>query len=246
MAKVVIITQARLQSSRLPEKILKNINGKSLLEIHLARLKKSKYGENLLVATTKEKDINKVIQIANKKGVMCFQGSMEDVLDRFYKAALTSKPDYVVRVTSDCPLLDSKLLDKVIEEALNQDLDYTSNTLLETYPDGQDVEVIKWLALKSAWQNAQSRHEREHVTPYIINNSTFKGKNNFTSLNFTHHQNFNHIRMTVDEAADFEAIKILIENLGDNMDWLSYTKFIEQNLTQFANQKIIRNEGSKM
>ena len=177
MDEVIIITQARLKSKRLDRKILKVIDGKSLLEIHLERLKKSKYSDNLIVATTYEDKIEIVLDILKNLNIPFFQGSMEDVLDRFYNAANKYNPSYVVRVTTDCPLIDPNLLDEIIDYVLDKEIDYGSNTLVEAFPDGQDVEVIKWSALKYAWHNANSKNEREHVSPFIRKNSTFLEEN---------------------------------------------------------------------
>lgn len=246
MDEVIIITQARLKSKRLDRKILKVIDGKSLLEIHLERLKKSKYSDNLIVATTYEDKIEIVLDILKNLNIPFFQGSMEDVLDRFYNAANKYNPSYVVRVTTDCPLIDPNLLDEIIDYVLDKEIDYGSNTLVEAFPDGQDVEVIKWSALKYAWHNANSKNEREHVSPFIRKNSTFFGGKIFTSENFDCKYNFNKVRMTVDQIEDFEAIETLINKLGCNLDWLSYTKYILENPNLFSNQKIIRNEGSKI
>ena len=245
MAKVVIVTQARLESSRFKEKILKRINGKTLLQIHLERLKKSTFSENLIVATTFEEKIDSLINITKALGVKHFQGSTNDILDRFYQATSSLKPDFVVRVTSDCPLIDPVLIDNIIKFSKKHDQDYVSNTLIEAYPDGQDIEVIKWSAFKKAWECAETSFDREHVTPFIKSQSTFFGNKRFTSLNYDCKKNYNHIRMTVDEVLDFEAIKIIIDNLGDDKNWLVYTNFIIQNKGLFKNQQIIRNEGSK-
>jgi len=245
MGGVIIITQARLNSSRFPKKILQKIKGQTLIEIHLDRLSKSKYSDNLTVATTYEDEIEELLDILNKKEIRFFQGSTTDVLDRYYNAAKDLKPDFIVRVTSDCPLIDPKLLDQIIDFALEQDLDYVSNILLEKFPDGQDVEVIKWSALSDAWRKTLTNYDREHVTPYIKKNSTFLGGTKYTSKNFDCKQNYNHIRMTVDEFIDYDAINRLIESLGLNSDWLAYTNYIIKNPHFFKNQKIIRNQGSK-
>ena len=244
MAKIVIITQARLQSSRFPQKVLKKIGDKSLLQIHLERLKKSKYGSNLVVATTFEEGIEELLNIIKNLNIYYFQGSTENVLNRFYKAAKSHKPDFVVRVTSDCPLIDPILVDEIIEYALSIKKDYVSNTLVEAFPDGQDIEVFKFKSLETAWKKATSKHEREHVTPYIRNNSTFFRGNEFTSENFQSKEDLNHIRMTVDELSDFEAITTLVNQLGTDKDWKAFKNFITQNPSLFKNQGIIRNEGS--
>lgn len=221
------------------------INGESLLQIHLKRLIKSKHYKNLVVATTMEKGSQNIITILKRMSIKYYQGSTQDVLDRFYRASLPYSPDYVVRVTSDCPLIDANLMDEIIDYAIGKKVDYVSNNLIEEFPDGQDVEIISLKALQHAWEKAESVHDREHVTPYIKNNSTFFGHNLFTSEHFHCSQNYNHIRMTVDEYTDYEAIKILINKVGFGRDWWTYTKFIEDNQNLFKNQQIIRNEGSK-
>lgn len=245
MGTVVLVTQARLNSSRFPKKILEEINGKSLIEIHLDRLLNSKFSENLIVATTHEDGIEDLLKLLKKKEISYYQGSVNDVLSRIYFASKKINPQFIVRVTSDCPLIDSKLIDQIIEYALKNNFDYVSNTLKENYPDGQDIEVIKWNALEYAFKFAVDNYDREHVTPYIIRNSTFHGKFLFKSANFYCSNNYKHIRMTVDEVLDLDAIKILISNLGFKKSWIDYTEFILQNRDIFKNQKIKRNAGSK-
>ena len=155
------------------------------------------------------------------------------------------KPDFIVRVTSDCPLIDPLLIDKVVDFAILNKKDYTTNTLIEHFPDGQDVEVIRWKAFKEAWQNAKLKYEREHVTPYIRNNSTFYNKKKYSSINYISEINYGSVRMTLDESEDFEALKIIIKKNGIDNDWLTYTNFILNNPRLFSNQKIVRNQGSK-
>ena len=242
--EVLLITQARLGSSRFPNKILKEINSKSLLEIHLNRLKKSKRVSNFLVASTFEDGIDSVKRISELNGFAFFQGSTKNVLDRFYQSSKKYDSDYIVRVTSDCPLIDAELIDQVINFTINNNLDYGSNILEETFPDGQDIEVFKKEVLNQTWKQAKSFHELEHVTPFIRNNSTYLGQNKFTSENFQSKEDFNHIRMTVDELLDFEAITTLVNQLGTDKDWKTYKNFITQNPSLFKNQGIIRNEGS--
>lgn len=244
MVNIIIITQARIGSTRLPSKILKKIEGKSLLQIHLERLKKSRHGDNLLVATTFEAGVDEIIKIADALKVNYYQGDTDDVLDRFYNASKDLNPDYIVRVTSDCPLLDPVLMDEIIQLAVDNKLDYTTNTLIEDFPDGQDVEVIKWSALEKSWTETTLKSDREHVTSYVRKNSSFFGKALFTSKNFESSANYNSVRMTVDELKDFDAVKTLITNLGIDRSWKVYTDFILNNLELFYNQKILRNEGS--
>ena len=241
--KIVIVTQARIGSSRFPEKVLQILGNSTLLGQHIYRLKKSKLATDIVVATTFEEKSQKIIDIALNNSVKCFQGSTTDVLDRFYQSVFAIQPDLVVRVTSDCPLIDAELIDEVIQIAIDNNLDYGANILAEEFPDGQDVEVFKFSALEKAWNDAKIPSDREHVTPYIRKNCDFNGGVLFKSLNLNAPKNYNHIRMTVDEPDDLDTIKILVENVGIDARWMEYVKFIEQNYDKLENQSIIRNEG---
>lgn len=240
--KVTLITQARLGSKRLTEKILKEIKGKSLLEIHIERLKKCTKVSEIIIATTTNKADELIFKKALDWNVSCFKGSENDVLDRFFLSVKDKNPDFIVRVTSDCPLIDPILIDEIIEYAIIKNVDYCSNNLVEHFPDGQDVEVIKFSALKNAWKHAKLNSEREHVTPYIRNNSSFNGISKFSSVNFKCKNDFSTVRMTVDEQNDFDMIKQLIKSLGINKSWLEYTEHIlKYNLNKINNN--FRNEG---
>jgi len=241
--KIIIVTQARIGSTRFPEKILQTIEDNTLLSIHLRRLKKSTLANKIIVATTFEEKSYLIKDIAIKEGAFVFQGSINDVLDRFYQAVKKENAQYIVRVTSDCPLIDASIVDQVINMVIEKNLDYGSNTLIEDFPDGQDVEVIKFDALEKAWKESKLTSEREHVTPYIRNNSTFFNKSLFRSDNFDAPVSMNHIRMTVDEPVDLEAIRILVNELGINASWEKYASYIENNTRLFKNQNITRNEG---
>ena len=241
--KTVLITQARIGSTRLPGKVLLEANRIPLLKIHLDRLKKSKNIDIIIDATTDNAEDNIIEKLAIEWGYEVFRGSENDVLDRFYQAVKNIKPLWVVRVTSDCPLIDPNLVDDVIEVTKSANKDYGSNVIDETFPDGQDVEVIKFTALETAWKNAKKDSEREHVTPYIRNNSNLKGKNIFSSISFNNNIDFSKIRMTVDEPNDFELINKIITELGFNKSWLEYTEYIINNKLVEINGNIIRNEG---
>ena len=244
--KILAITQARVGSTRLPEKVLKTIGDKTLLEIHLSRILQSKLISKLKVATTTESDVNKIIAIVDKLGVESFQGAIENVLERFYLTALSENPDYVVRLTSDCPLIDPTEIDKVIEECINGDYDYVSNVLEPTLPDGMDVEIFKFSVLEQAHQEAFLKSDREHVTPYIWRNSTVKGGNIFKSLSVKYLEDFSRFRLTVDTSDDFNLIEKLIIELGDDKSWQDYVRYLEQNSELInINSKYERNEGLK-
>ena len=241
----VLITQARKGSTRLPGKVLKKIQGMELLLIQLTRLKNSKRINKLLVATTNKARDHEIATLVKEWDFECFRGSENDVLDRYYQAILQLEfiPTWVVRITSDNPLIDPNLVDEVILFAQRENVDYVSNCLIEHYPDGQDIEVFKFSALKAAWEDAKIQSEREHVTPYIRNNSDVMGGKIFTAKNFPCEKDFSSIRMTVDEKQDFKLIKKLIGELGTDKSWREYTDYIIAHNLNKINSNIIRNEG---
>jgi len=243
--KIVVITQARIGSSRLPGKVLKPLGGSTLLECHLDRLKTSKTPQEIVVATTTEDDVGPLLKLLENSGTPYFQGSTTDVLERFYRAAKYHQAEVVVRVTSDCPLIDGELLDEIVLEALSESVDYCSNVLVESYPDGQDIEVVKFSALEQAWKEASLQSDREHVTPFIRRNSDFSGGSRFRARSVECDQHYGDIRMTVDKAADLETVETLIGVLGKEAAWKNYADYIRANVSQFPNQSINRNEGYK-
>lgn len=242
--KILAITQARVGSTRLSEKVLKTIGNKTLLEIHLSRILQSRLISKLKVATTIEPDANKIIAITDKLGVESFQGSIDDVLERFYLTALLENPDYVIRLTSDCPLIDPLEIDKIIQKCLTGDYDYVSNTLESTFPDGMDIEIFKFSALKRAYQEATLKSDREHVTPYIWRNSSVKGGDIFKSLSIKSQEDFSKYRLTVDTQEDFNLIENLINNLGLDRGWCDYVNYLDKHPELMRiNSKYERNEG---
>ncbi len=235
--KIIAITQARTASTRFPNKIMNKIKGKTLLNIHINRIKKSKKINAIIIATTNKRKDDIIELESNKLNVSCYRGDEEDVLDRFYRAAKPYNPDFVVRLTSDCPLIDPSLIDMIIKKTINSNVDYCSNTLIESYPDGQDIEVFSFNSLKKAWSKSKLTSEREHVTPYM--------KKNFKILNIhSNNMKFNKVRMTVDDPKDFLVIKKLVKNLGLNEKWENYSKlYLKDKTISNTNKSIIRNEG---
>lgn len=152
--KILAITQARYGSTRLPAKILKEVNGQTLLEIHLKRILQSKTVSKLKIATTDEEGSKYIVEVANKIGVDYFKGSVDDVLSRFYGTTVSEKPDYVIRLTSDCPLIDPNIIDAVVAFALEHpEYDYV-HTDAKSFPDGLDTEVMKFSAIEKAYKEA--------------------------------------------------------------------------------------------
>lgn len=241
---ILAITQARSGSLRLPGKVLKKIDGISLLEIHLKRLLKSKRIDQLLIATTVNQEDDSIVEIADKLNIPAYRGSVNNVLERFYLAAKLYEPTWIVRLTSDCPLIDADLVDLVIEKALSENLDYCSNSLEPSFPDGMDVEIFKASALEKAAQEATLASDKEHVTPYLYRNSTFFNKNMFVSANYSSSENYSAVRLTIDEPEDFEVIRLIIKKLGIEKDWKTYADFyVAHKEINLLNKNIKRNEG---
>lgn len=242
--KILAITQARYGSTRLPGKILKEIDGHSLLELHLNRIKQSKLISKLKVATTNELDAVLIENLCKNLNVEVFKGSLDNVLERFYYTAKPENPDWVVRLTSDCPLIDSSVIDAVIKFAIDNDCDYASNALNPTYPDGLDTEVFKYSALEVAFRDATLKSDKEHVTPYIWRNSTFKGGKIFKSKSYENPIDYSSIRLTVDNLEDFFVIEKLIKAIGMNSNWEDYVAYLLNHPEiQELNKHLIRNEG---
>lgn len=241
--RVILITQARIGSSRLPAKVTKEIKGKSLLEIQLLRLMRSQLVNQIIVATPVGEEQRPIHEICNKLGVEYYKGSESNVLDRYYLAAKKYKADWVVRITSDCPLIDPKLIDQIITKVIAENKDYGSNTLVETYPDGQDVEVFRFKVLEDARKKVVLKSDKEHVTPYIKRNCETNLGNLYTSISVTSDMDYSNIRMTVDEEQDFDAINLLVNKLGFDASWMDYSGYIIDNSSEFSNQETLRNEG---
>lgn len=242
--KVLAITQARYGSTRLPAKILKVVKDKTLLEIHLRRILRAKHISKLMIATTNEEGVKYIIEVANKVGVDYHQGSIDDVLERFYTTAKDYVPDYVVRLTSDCPLIDPVVIDMVVDKCISSGVDYASNTLHPTFPDGVDVECMKFSALEKAYNEAKVASEREHVTPYIWKNSSVKGGNIFTSLSVENDIDYSTERITIDTADDFTVLSNIIENLGIEKSFVEYINYLHEHPeVRNININISRNEG---
>jgi spore coat polysaccharide biosynthesis protein SpsF len=233
--KIAIVTQARVGSIRLPEKVLKKIGDCTLLEIHLRNASNIAIISEYIVATTDETNAFLIEDEAQKLRWKCYKGSVSDVLSRFYFATEKLNVDFVIRITSDCPFVQPEIITNIIKYAIDYNLDYASTS--ENFPDGVDVEVFTMKMLKSAFENAQLLSEREHVTPWIRENAKNKGLLE-PSIDY-----YKDVRLTVDEMYDFECIETLMLHLGPSANWIDYSKFILDNPNLFKNQKIKRNEG---
>jgi len=240
--KVLAIVQARYKSARLPGKVCKSIvKNKTLLELLIRRLSLSKKIDQIVVATTNDPLDKQIIKICNKIKIKTYLGSQDNVLKRYLGAAKKFKAKFIVRITSDCPLIDPQLVDKVINLFFQKNLDYCSNRHLGTYPDGLDVEVFNLKSLIFSNKKAKTKFDIEHVTPYMIKNNTFK-KNYLYSK-----KNYSNLRWTVDEAVDLKVIKKIFEHFSPNIffSWKDVLKLVKsKKIIITENKYLVRNEGS--
>lgn len=239
--QILAIIQARMGSSRLSGKVLKELAGKPVLWHVVNRVRKSRLIDEIVVATTSQKEDLKIVQYCAEQEIRVFVGSEEDVLDRYYQAARLYKPEYIVRITADCPLHDHKVIDMIIQKHLDMENDYTSNTLEDSFPDGLDCEVFTYNALEKAWNEAKLSSEREHVTPYIKKGEQFK---KYSVKDSVDHSQY---RWTMDTERDFEFISKIFGELYeadpefDKDDIYTLLERRPELLT--INNGIIRNEG---
>lgn len=218
MQNVGIITQARMTSSRLPGKIFKRVNNVPLLKYHIERILKT--GFRVIVATTANSTDDIVAEFAQDNNIDFYRGSETNVLSRFYEAAVKFKLDTIIRVTSDCPLVDPYLIRNNVENyvQLNDKKLYMSNGIERTYARGFDFEVFSFELLKEAHENATDLSDLEHVTPYIWKNRS----GNVTLFSVQQADNNSNLRVTVDTQEDFELVKILIEKY--DVEKLAYSE----------------------
>jgi len=176
--KIAVIIQARMTSTRLPGKVLMEIEGKPMLWHVINRLKFCKKLNDIILAIPNTKENNILEKFAKKYNLKYYRGSENDVLSRYYNAAKKFRCDIIVRLTSDCPLIDPEIVDKVVERHLKTGADYTSNVLKRTFPRGLDTEVFNFSVLKKVFYDAKENYQREHITPYIFENpAIFKLQN---------------------------------------------------------------------
>jgi glutamate-1-semialdehyde 2,1-aminomutase len=243
IVKTVAIVQARMGSTRLPNKVMKSIGGAPMIEVLLARLDRSEEINEIVVATSTDPRNQPLVAHVNGLGYKCFQGSENDVLDRYLQAAKSAEADIVVRITGDCPLVDPVLVDEVIREFRDADVDYFSNTLQPTFPDGLDVEVFTLKALEQAAIETRKAFDHEHVTPYLRESGQFK------RAGIAHAEDLSALRWTVDDPADYEVVSKVFSHFAPDIHF-SWQQVLtlqrEQSAIFLPNQNTIRNEGATM
>lgn len=208
--KIIAIVQARMGSERLPGKVMLEIGGKSILSHVIARLKQSRFIDEIVIATTIDRKDDVIVEETKGLGIKFFRGSVENVLLRYYYAALENNADIIIRITSDCPLIDPKVIDKVITIYKENEYEIVANASSDsserTFPRGLDVEVFSFKQLEKAYINAIEDYQKEHVTPYIYENTNnlYIYKNN---IDYSKH------RWTLDTEEDFELICKIYDEL---------------------------------
>lgn len=240
--RVVIFVQARMGSTRLPGKVLKEVMEKPLLHYLVERLKRVELADEVVIATTTNEEDEEIVEFCHFEQIPLFRGQSEDVLERFYLAAKAFQADVIVRITADCPLIDPKLIDQVIKEYLDTypKYDYISNSRFRSFPIGMDAEVFSFKSLEEAYLESTLPEEKEHVTPFI-----YRRPSRYSTKIISHEPNLSFLRLTVDTQEDFDLISKLIEEhypknpqfsmqdllqtlLIDHPDWQNINAHIKQ------------------
>lgn len=242
---IYAIIQARMGSTRVPGKVMLDLCGSPVIEHVVNRLKKSTLIDEIIIATSTDSNNEPLIDFCIKNNVSYFVGSENDVLDRYYQTAKANNindEDIIIRITSDCPLIDPFVVDKVIEEHISGNNDYTANVIECTYPDGLDCEVFNFSILKDAWLNANLSSQREHVTLYIRDNP-----NKFKLGNVENDVDLSDLRWTLDEKEDFIFINEIYKNFYSEDSFFAMDDIVDllhkkPELLEI-NSKFTRNEG---
>lgn len=238
---IVAIIQARMTSTRLPGKVLKKINDKVVLDYVIGRLKKCKNISEIVLAITTNKKDDALEEYAKNNKINYFRGSEEDVLSRYFEAAKKFNAEVIVRITSDCPLIDPDIVDNIINKHLKSKADYTANIITRTYPRGLDTEVFNYDVLKAASKIAKEDHYREHVTVYIRDHpEKFKIQNIEADGKIKRPD----IRITVDTKEDLELITKILNHFN-NIDFKTkdVIDYLDENPDLLKiNEKIMQKE----
>lgn len=224
--KVVAIVQARMGSTRLPGKVMLDLLGEPVLVRDVNRLRRSKMLDEIVIATTNFPADDPIVSLCKERGWRYFRGDENDVLDRYYQAARACNADVIVRITSDCPMIDPEVVDQVIRAFLDiPGIDYVSNILPpRTFPRGLDTEVMTFKALERAWAEDKDPKLREHVTPYIYRNlEKFQVHGIFNDMDLSSH------RWTLDTPDDLLFIQTVYEHFGNDLfNWVNVLDYLDE------------------
>jgi len=243
LKNIVCIVQARLNSTRLPNKVLLNIGKKPAINHIFERLSQSEEITKLVLATTKNKEDDKLVNHIASLGFDVFRGSEKNVLKRYYDCAKEFNAQLIIRVTGDCPLVDPELTDRMIRKFINSDTDYVADSIEDTYPDGIGIEVFSFNALNKAYKEAKSNFDKEHVTPYIKNSSEIKKTYLPSEVDYSSY------RWTLDEKDDYVVLNNIFEHFYpfNNFSWIEVVALNKEKPEMFdLNKNIPRDEGSKI
>jgi spore coat polysaccharide biosynthesis protein SpsF len=222
--KFATFIQARMGSTRLPGKVMLDLCGKTVLARVVERLKRSHLAGELIVATTLQPADDVLVDQCRKLEVKVFRGRETDVLDRYYHAAKQFAAEAIVRICSDCPLIDPEIVDWTVQSFLHADVDYASNALDRTYPRGLDVEVMTSRALRRCWRDAKVFYQRSHVTPYIYENP-----DQFRIARVCGSEEYGDLRWTLDTPEDLAFIRSVYERMADKDEfgWRDVLQLLE-------------------
>lgn len=223
--KTVAIIQARMGSTRLPGKVLKDLGGQTVLARVVARLRRAGLIDELLIATTDSPADDAIVDECRSCSVAFYRGDENDVLDRYYQTAQFAKADVVIRITSDCPLIDPEITDETIASFMKAQPDYASNAFVRTYPRGLDTEAMSIETLSRAWREARNPHQREHVTPYI-----YEHPDKFRILSVTGDADYSRQRWTLDTPEDLEFIRAVYSRFPNDatFSWRDVLDLLER------------------
>ncbi len=238
------LLQARVDSSRLPGKVLMPILDKPMILHQIERIRNCQKIDKLIVATSSEASDDGLAKTCRGAGIECYRGSLKDVLNRFVQAALPHRPEAVIRLTGDCPLADPVVIDQVIAFFEEGGYDYASNCVPPTFPDGLDVEVMRFECLQEADREASLPSQREHVTPFLRQNPERYRQGTYIAA-----RDLSHLRWTVDEPEDFEFVRRVYEGLYPKNPRFTTHDILELLQEEpglvTINSKFKRNEGTK-
>jgi spore coat polysaccharide biosynthesis protein SpsF len=225
--KVVAIVQARMGSTRLPGKVMLDLEGLPILVRVINRLRRAAALHEIVIATSTQPSDAIISELCHQNGWNCFRGSEDDVLDRYYFTAVRSKADVIVRITSDCPLIEPSIVDRVVQEFLERQpsIDYASNCLPpRTFPQGLDTEVLRFDVLERAWREDKNQSWREHVTPYVYRHPEL-----FHIHAVANHIDYSYMRWTVDTPQDLTFVRKIYDHFRhDHFSWSEVLSILEQ------------------
>lgn len=224
---IVVVCQARMGSSRLPNKVMLPLAGAPLLQRFIERVSLAKHAHTVVVATTMRSEDGAIMWLADSLGCNWYRGHSTDLLDRTFHAALTHDADIVVKIPSDCPMIDPDIIDLVIDRFLERypNIDYMSNLHPATWPDGNDVEVMSIKALHTAYVTAKAPHEREHTTPWLWDGNSSIRCSNVVNPN-GRDESMSH-RWTIDYPDDYKLIRTIYEALYPDNPEFTYREIID-------------------